>query len=63
MERIANILNMLDYTLGTKKKRHIAGGILLSVSMLFAGLTFTVLSIKTDNENEEDDNEQYIEIE
>lgn len=63
MERIANILNMLDYTLGTKKKRHIAGGILLSVSMLFAGLTFTVLSIKTDNEIEEDDNEQYIEIE
>ena len=63
MERLANILNMLDYTLGTKKKRHIAGGILLSVSLLFAGLTFTVVTIKTENDTEEDDNEQYIELE
>lgn len=62
MERIANILNMLDYTLGTKKKRHIAGGMLLSISLLFAGLTFTVLTIRSDNEMEDDD-EQYIELE
>lgn len=62
MERLANILSMLDYSLGTKKKRHIAGGILLSVSLLFAGLTFTVMTIKTENEMEDDD-EQYIELE
>lgn len=57
MERLANILTMLDYTLDTKKKRHLAGGILLSVSLLFAGLTFTVMTTKT----EENEDEQYLE--
>ena len=56
MERLANILSMLDYSLGTKKKRHIAGGILLSVSLMFAGLTFTVMTIKT----EDTEDEQYL---
>ena len=48
---------MVDYTLNTKKKRHIAGGILVSVSLLFGGLAITVISLK----NEEKQNERYIE--
>lgn len=48
---------MLDYALNTKKKRHIAGGILMSVSLLFGGLAVTIMTLKT----EEDYREQYIE--
>ena len=51
MHKIENILNMLDYSLGTKRKRHIAGGILLSVSLLFGGLAFTVMSLKMEERN------------
>ena len=53
MERIADILATIDYSLNTNKKRHIAGGILLSVSLLFAGLTFTVMTIKTEDIEDE----------
>ena len=38
MERLERILAMLDRTLSSRKKRHIAGGILLSVSLLFGGI-------------------------
>ena len=57
MERFEELLSMIDYALDTKRKRHIAGGILLSVSMLFGGLAFTVMSLKTEVKN----NERYIE--
>ena len=53
MERIADILATIDYSLNTNKKRHIAGDILLSVSLLFAGLTFTVMTIKTEDIEDE----------
>lgn len=48
MERLDGILSMLDYALNTKKKRHIAGGILVSVSLLFGGLALTVMTLKTE---------------
>ena len=57
METVEAILAMLDYSLDTKRKRHLAGGILMSVSLLFGGLAITVLSLKT----EEGKNERYIE--
>ena len=53
MDGIGNFISMLDYVLDTKRKRHITGGILLSASLLFGGLALTVLTINT----EEDDNE------
>ena len=46
MERLAGIISMLDYALDTRRKRHITGGILLSMSLLFGGLAFTVLTLK-----------------
>lgn len=53
MDRLEGILSMLDYALNTKKKRHIAGGILMSVSMLFGGLALTILTVKIDEEEYE----------
>ncbi len=51
MDRFEEIISILDQTLDTKKKRHIAGGILLSVSFLFGGLAITIITLKTE-ENE-----------
>lgn len=48
MERFDNLLSMLDQILDTRKKRHIAGGVLMSVSMLFGGLAVTVLTLKSE---------------
>ena len=52
MERIEDFLSILDYTLNTKKKKHIVGGILMSVSLLFGGLTVTVISLKMEDEDD-----------
>lgn len=48
---------MLDESLNTRKKRHIAGGVLMSISLLFGGLALTIITLKT----EEQPNERYIE--
>lgn len=45
MEGLDNIIYMLDEMLDTKRKRHITGGILLSIPALFGGLAITVMSI------------------
>lgn len=53
MHRLEHLLSMIDQSLDTKKKRHIAGGILMSISVLFGGLAFTVMTVKTEvNEDE-----------
>ena len=49
MDRLEDLLTMLDQSLNTKKKRHIAGGILLSISLLFGGFAFTVMTLKTED--------------
>ena len=54
MERFNEMISILDFTLNTKKKRHIAGGILLSVSFMFAGFALTAMTLRVD---EEDQNE------
>lgn len=48
MERLDTVLSMLDQILDTKKKRHLAGGVMLSVSLLFGGLAVTILSLKSE---------------
>lgn len=40
---------MIDCSVDTRRKRHIVGGILLSVSFLFGGLAFTTMSLKEDD--------------
>ena len=56
MYRIEEFISMLDQALDTKAKRHIAGGVLLSISLLFGGLAVTILTIR-----EDENNERYIE--
>ena len=54
MDRLDYIIVMLEQTLGTRSKRHIMGGALISVSLLFGGLALTVMTLKTeDKENNE----------
>lgn len=60
MNRLEGVLASLDYLLGNKRKRHIIGGVLMSTSLLFAGLAVTVMTLKKEKENKEND-EQYIE--
>lgn len=50
---------MLDQSLNTRKKRHIAGGVLMSISLLFGGLAVTIMTLKT--EDNEDNEQIYIE--
>lgn len=50
MDGLENIIYMLDSILDTKRKRHITGGILVSISLLFGGLAFTVITIKNEEE-------------
>ncbi len=50
METFERFIEMLDYSLDTKSKRHIVGGILLSISLLFGGLAFTTMTMKGDKE-------------
>lgn len=61
MNRFENVIASLDYILNNKKKRHITGGILLSVSLLFGGLALTVMTLREDLEDKEEDS--YIELE
>lgn len=42
---------MIDHSLNTRKKRHLVGGVLMSVSLLFGGLAFTVMTLKTEEES------------
>lgn len=42
---------MLDSSLDSREKRHIVGGVLMSISLLFGGLAITVMTLK-EEENE-----------
>ena len=55
MDRLEEIISILDHALNTKKKRHIAGGVLMSISLFFGGLAVTIITLK--GETEEDDYE------
>lgn len=57
MYRFESIISIIDQSLNTKRKRHIAGGILMSASLLFGGLAITIMTLKT----EDVVNELYIE--
>ena len=54
MERIEESINTITRILKTNKSRHIVGGVLLSMSLFFGGLAVTVLTMKKE-ENEENE--------
>ena len=45
VEKFEKILSVLDRSLGTRKKCHIAGGILMSISLMFGGFALTVITL------------------
>lgn len=52
MERLEYAISMLDETLDSNRKRHIAGGILISISLLFGGLALTIFTLKLEEDDE-----------
>lgn len=52
--QLQGVTDMVDYVLDTKRKRHITGGLLLSGALLFGGLAMTVMSIRDDEEDEDE---------
>ena len=50
MDGFEALVQLLDYTLDSKRKRHIVGGILLSVSVMFGGLAITAITLKGDKD-------------
>jgi hypothetical protein len=60
MDRLNYIVTMLERTLGTRTKRHILGGALISMSLMLSGLALTIVTIKIDEEdNEENEIQDY----
>ncbi len=57
MDRFDYIITMLEQTLGTRAKRHILGGTLISVSLLFSGLALTIMTLKTEDKEDMHNNE------
>lgn len=51
MDRLERFVTMLSHSLDTRRKRHLMGGILMSVSMLCGGLAITVMTIKSEENN------------
>lgn len=52
MERLGISMSILNHMLDTKRNRHILGGALISLSLLFGGLAITVITLKTEDEDE-----------
>ena len=48
MNQIDSIIALIDESLDSYRKRHIVGGILLSISLLFGGLAITTITIKSE---------------
>lgn len=48
MDMISEAVTVIYESIDTSKKKHITGGILLSLSLLFGCLAVTVLTIKED---------------
>ena len=53
MERLEILLALLDESLDTRRKRHIVGGVLMSVSLFFGGLAITIISINREEKEHE----------
>ena len=53
-EYFEGIISVLEVTLESKNRRHIVGGIFLSVSSLFAGLALTAMTIGLEKEKKDE---------
>lgn len=48
VDRINALFSRIDSVLNTGKKRHMVGGVLISVSALLSGLAITIMTLKED---------------
>lgn len=53
VHRLEAVLSIVDYAFSDRKRRHVIGGVLMSISLLFGGLAITVISLKEDNRDDE----------
>lgn len=53
MYQLGEVLSIVDHSLNTKRKRYITGGALLSISLLFGGLAFTIISMKMEDNDDD----------
>ena len=49
LEIIEETVEIVDSAISTSRRRHIVGGVLLSVSLLFAGLAVTAITLKQED--------------
>lgn len=49
VNEFGHTISVMDYVVANKRRRHIAGGILLSISLLFGGLALTVMTVKPED--------------
>ncbi len=54
MDMLDYFISAIDAMLNTKRKRHITGGVLLSAAFLFGGLAVTVVTIRSDEEENDE---------
>lgn len=55
MDSLESTFLFLDYLTDTQRKRHILGGVLMSVALFFGGLAFTMMTVKEGESNEKTD--------
>ena len=53
MLEINSLVQTIDDMLDSPRKRHIIGGVLLSISMLFGGLALTAMTLKKESDYNE----------
>ena len=50
LDNFEAVIALLDFTLNSKRKRHIVGGLLLSISFMFGGLALTAMTLQYGDE-------------
>lgn len=55
MDILGAFISTVDAMLDSDRKRHILGGVLISASLLFGGLAVTVMTIRTEEEQANDE--------
>ena len=55
------VIEMLDLTLSTKRKRHLVGGGLLGMALMVGTMAVTVMTAQTETMEEKENGQNYVE--
>lgn len=58
MERIENLINVIDYIISSKRRRHLAGGLLLGLSSFFGVIAITAMTLSIEDEGKENEEDE-----